>query len=108
MMNRDNLYKSIDESGLTSPETLEACRELENEAYKITINQIIEENKSLKKDLMVKDWKLQLLHEKQKELDKKLRRIKELAELVVMLNEVGMESKLGTRIVKNYADAKEF
>lgn len=94
---RERMYTEIDEKGLNHPDTIAASQELDKEILAKMLKDPKVENIYLKQVIKAKDCKIAELEKTIKSL-RSSRRIKDLAEVAVMLNEVGMPAQESVKL----------
>ena len=92
-VNKDKMYYCIDNLGLNAKETIEASEELDKEVLKEMLKDPKIENIYLKQIVKAKDYRIAKLEEIIRNLRRMNRRINDLAEVAVMLNETGIPAK---------------
>ena len=91
-MNKDKMYHCIDNLGLNAKETIAASEELDKEVFKEMLKDPKIENIYLKQVIKAKDYKIEKLENIIRNL-RSTRRTNDLAEIAVMLNEIGAPAK---------------
>lgn len=94
---RERMYASINKNGLNHPDTIAISQELDKEILEQMLKDPKVENIYLKQVIKAKDCKIAELEETIKSL-RSYRRIKDLAEVAVMLNEVGMPAQESVKL----------
>ena len=92
-MTKCRLYAVIDERGISSKEALIASEELDKEILEEMLKDPKIENIYLKQIVKAKDYRIAKLEEIIRNLRRMNRRINDLAEVAVMLNETGIPAK---------------
>ena len=92
-MDKDKMYYCIDNLGLNAKETIEASEELDKEVLKEMLKDPKIENIYLKQIVKAKEYRIAKLEEIIRNLRRMNRRINDLAEVAVMLNETGIPAK---------------
>lgn len=92
-MCREKMYTSIDKNGLNHKETIAASEELDQEVFKEMLKDPVVENLYLKQVVKAKEYRIAKLEEIIRNLRRMNRRINDLAEVAVMLNETGIPAK---------------
>lgn len=96
-MNRDKMYYFINEKGLNAKETIAASEELDQEVFKEMLKDPKIENIYLKQVVKAKEYRIEKLEEIIRNL-RGARRVNDLAEVAVMLNETGVPAKESVRL----------
>lgn len=96
-MNRDKMYYFINEKGLNAKETIAASEELDQEVFKEMLKDPKIENIYLKQVIKAKDYRIAKLENIIRNL-RGTRRVNDLAELAVMLNETGVPAQDSVRL----------
>lgn len=96
-MNKDKMYYYIDNLGLNAKETIEASEELDKEVFKEMLQDPVVENICLKQVIKAKDYRIAKLENIIRNL-RGNRRVNDLAELAVMLNETGVPAQDSVRL----------
>lgn len=96
-MNRDKMYSCINEKGLNHADTIAASEELDKEVFKEMLKDPVIENIYLKQVVKAKDYRIAKLEEIIRNL-RGTRRVNDLAELAVMLNETGVPAQDSVRL----------
>ena len=91
-MNRDKMYYCIDNLGLNAKETIAASEELDKEVLAEMLKDPKIENIYLKQIVKAKDYRIAKLENIIRGL-RANRRVNDLAEVAVMLNETGIPAK---------------
>lgn len=94
---RERMYAAINKNGLNHSDTISASQELDKEILEQMLKDPKVENIYLKQVIKAKDCKIAELEETIKSL-RSYRRIKDLAEVAVMLNEVGMPAQESVKL----------
>ena len=92
-MDKDKMYYCIDNLGLNAKETIEASEELDKEVLAEMLKDPVVENIYLKQVVKAKDYRIAKLEEIIRNLRRMNRRINDLAEVAVMLNETGVPAE---------------
>lgn len=96
-MNRDKMYSCIDNLGLNHADTIAASEELDQEVFKEMLKDPKIENIYLKQVIKAKDYRIAKLENIIRNL-RGTRRVNDLAELAVMLNETGVPAQDSVRL----------
>lgn len=91
-MNRDKMYSCIDNLGLNHADTIAASEELDKEVLEEMLKDPVVENIYLKQVVKAKEYRIAKLEEIIRNL-RRNRRVNDLAEVAVMLNETGIPAK---------------
>lgn len=105
-MNKDKMYYYIDNLGLNAKETIEASEELDKEVFKEMLKDPVVENIYLKQVIKAKDYRIAKLEDIIRKLRKKNRRINDLAEVAVMLNETGLPARDSVKLSVHISQVK--
>ena len=97
-MCREKMYTSIDKNGLNHEETIAASEELDQEVFKEMLKDPVVENLYLKQVVKAKEYRIAKLEEIIRNLRRMNRRINDLAEVAVMLNEAGVPAKASVKL----------
>ena len=91
------MYYFINEKGLNAKETIAASEELDQEVFKEMLKDPKIENIYLKQVVKAKEYRIEKLEEIIRNL-RGARRVNDLAEVAVMLNETGVPAKESVRL----------
>ena len=91
------MYSCINEKGLNHADTIAASEELDKEVFKEMLKDPVIENIYLKQVVKAKDYRIAKLEEIIRNL-RGTRRVNDLAELAVMLNETGVPAQDSVRL----------
>ena len=105
-MNKDKMYYYIDILGLNAKETIAASEELDKEVFKEMLKDPKIENIYLKQVIKSKDYRIAKLEEIIRKLRKMNRRINDLAEVAVMLNETGVSARDSVKLSVHISQVK--
>lgn len=105
-MNRDKMYSCIDNLGLNHADTIEASEELDKEVLKEMLKDLVVENIYLKQVVKAKDYRIAKLEEIIRNLRRMNRRINDLAEVAVMLNETGVPAEDSVKLSVHISQVK--
>lgn len=105
-MNRDKMYSCINEKGLNHADTIAASEELDKEVFKEMLKDPVVENIYLKQVIKAKDYRIAKLEEIIRKLRKMNRRINDLAEVAVMLNETGLPARDSVKLSVHISQVK--
>ena len=96
-MNKDKMYKCINEKGVNHADTIAASEELDKEVLAEMLKDPKIENIYLKQIVKAKDYRIAKLENIIRGL-RANRRVNDLAELAAMLNETGMPAKESVKL----------
>ena len=105
-MNKDKMYYYIDNLGLNAKETIEASEELDKEVLKEILKDPVVENIYLKQVVKAKEYRIAKLEEIIRNLRRMNRRINDLAEVAVMLNETGVPAEDSVKLSVHISQVK--
>ena len=105
-MCREKMYTSIDKNGLNHEETIEASEELDQEVFKEMLKDPVVENLYLKQVVKAKEYRIAKLEEIIRNLRRMNRRINDLAEVAVMLNETGVPAEDSVKLSVHISQVK--
>ena len=105
-MNRSKMYACINEKGLNHADTIAASEELDKEVFKEMLKDPVVENIYLKQVIKAKDYRIAKLEDIIRKLRKMNRRINDLAEVAVMLNETGVPAEDSVKLSVHISQAK--
>lgn len=105
-MNKDKMYKYINEKGLNHADTIAASEELDKEVFKEMLKDPVVENIYLKQVVKAKDYRIAKLEEIIRNLRRMNRRINDLAEVAVMLNETGLPARDSVKLSVHISQVK--
>lgn len=105
-MNRDKMYYCIDNLGLNAKETIAASEELDKEVFKEMLKDPVVENIYLKQVVKAKEYRIAKLEEIIRNLRRMNRRINDLAEVAVMLNETGLPARDSVKLSVHISQVK--
>ncbi|WP_302782670.1 hypothetical protein [Clostridium saudiense] len=107
-MNKDKMYHCIDNLGLNAKETIAASEELDQEVLAEMLKDPIVENIYLKQVVKSKEYRIAKLEEIIRNLRRMNRRINDLAEVAVMLNETGVPAEDSVKLSVHISQVKGF
>ena len=107
-MNKDKMYHCIDNLGLNEKETIAASEELDQEVLAEMLKDPIVENIYLKQVVKAKEYRIAKLEEIIRNLRRMNRRINDLAEVAVMLNETGVPAEDSVKLSVHISEVKGF
>ena len=105
-MCREKMYTSIDKNGLNHEETIAASEELDQEVFKEMLKDPVVENLYLKQVVKAKEYRIAKLEEIIRNLRRMNRRINDLAEVAVMLNETGVPAEDSVKLSVHISQVK--
>lgn len=105
-MNRDKMYSCIDNLGLNHADTIAASEELDKEVLEEMLKDPVVENIYLKQVIKAKDYRIAKLEEIIRNLRRMNRRINDLAEVAVMLNETGVPAEDSVKLSVHISQVK--
>ena len=104
-MNRSKMYYCIDNLGLNEKETIEASEEVDKEVFKEMLKDPVVENIYLKQVIKAKDYRIAKLENIIRNL-RGNRRVNDLAEVAVMLNETGLPARDSVKLSVHISQVK--
>lgn len=105
-VNKDKMYSCIDNLGLNHADTIAASEELDKEVFKEMLKDPVVENLYLKQVVKAKEYRIAKLEEIIRNLKKMNRRINDLAEVAVMLNETGVPAEDSVKLSVHISQVK--
>lgn len=104
-MNRDKMYTCINEKGLNHADTIAASQELDEEIVKDMLKDPVVKCNYLERVIEAKDIRIAKLEEIIRYL-RGNRRVNDLAELAVMLNETGVPAQDSVKLSVHISQVK--
>lgn len=96
-MNKDKIHSFIDNLGLNAKEIISASEEIDKEVLEEMFKDPVVENIYLKQVIKAKDYRIAKLEEIIRNL-REARRVNDLAEVAVMLNETGVPAQESVKL----------